>query len=208
MTQETLASSRYSPEAWDLYWRVMLSALYHQKRERFLDGVDRCAQCVGILGGAAAFSQIIGNVRFGWIPAGLVAIVSAVALCYGPGAKARKHSELARDFKRLHAQIMLAGRLEAGETLNKFNAEVLLLEAQEPGALRCLVRQCENELSEAFGSDGDIRPLTRWDRLWMNVVDLDPSRREKKAANKAKAEALSRQATTSVASPPQGESPQ
>lgn len=156
----------------------MLSALYHQKRERFLDGVDRFAQCVGVLGGAAAFSQIIGNVRFGWIPAGIVALVSSVALCYGPGAKARKHSELARDFKRLHAKIMLAGDLKSGEELNKFNADLLLLEAEEPGALRCLVRQCENELSEAFGHDQDVRPLVWWDRLWMNIVDLDPSRND------------------------------
>jgi hypothetical protein len=157
----------------------MLSALYHQKRERFLDGVDRFAQCVGVLGGAAAFSQIVGNVRFGWIPAGIVALVSSIALCYGPGGKARKHSELAREFKRLHAKIMLAGDLSAGEELNKFNADVLLLEAEEPGSLRCLVRQCENELSEAFGHHEDVRSLSWWDRLWMNIVDLDPSRNGK-----------------------------
>lgn len=175
MTQETVESS-YSTESWNLYWRVMLSALYHQKRERFLDGVDRASQAVGVLGGAAAFSQIIGNVAYGWIPAGVVAIVSAIALCYGPGAKARRHSELARDFKRLHAKIMLAGDPLSPEAINQFNSKILLLEAEEPAALRALVRQCENELSEAFGKDEDVRPLCGWDRFWMNVVDLDPPR--------------------------------
>jgi len=165
----------------------MVSALYHQKRERFLDGIDRFAQCVGVLGGAAAFSQILGNVRFGWVPAGIVAIVSSLTLCYGPGAKARKHSELARDFKRLHADITLAGKLIPGDTLNKFKAAYLHLEAEEPAALRCLVRQCENELSEAFGHHGDIDLLSFWDRLWMNVVDLDPSRKRKREEKGEKA---------------------
>ena len=178
MTQETIESS-YSQESWNLYWRVMLSALYHQKRERFLDGVDRAAQAAGVLGGAAAFSQIIGNVAYGWIPAGIVAIVSAAALCYGPGAKARRHSELAREFKRLHAKIMMAGDPPSQQDINQFNSELLLLEADEPAALRCLVRQCENELSEAFGKDEDVRPLSSWDRFWMNIVDLDPSRHSK-----------------------------
>jgi len=154
----------------------MVSALYHQKRERFLDGVDRGCQAIGVLGGAAAFAQILGNISYGWIPAGIVAIVSASALCYGPGAKARIHGGLARSFKQLHARIMLAGDPAPAEQLKQFSSEILLLEADEPAALRCLVRQCENELSEAFGMDGDVRPISWWDRVWMNVVDLDPSR--------------------------------
>jgi len=157
----------------------MVSALYHQKRERFLDGADRASQAVGVLGGAAAFAQILGNVSYGWVPAGVVAIVSAAALCYGPGAKARIHGGLARSFKQLHARIMLADDPAPPEVIKQFNSEILIMEADEPAALRCLVRQCENELSEAFGMDDDVRPMHWWDRLWMNVVDLDPSRRAK-----------------------------
>jgi hypothetical protein len=156
----------------------MVSTSYHQKRERFLDGMDRFAQFVGVLGGAAAFSLFLQATRYAWLPGAVVAVVSASALCYAPGGKARRHGELARDFSKLHAEIVRAGNPLSEERRNHFNAEILVIQAQEPAALRCLVRQVENELLEAFGY-GTPRPLCWWDRLWMNVVDLDPSRNAK-----------------------------
>lgn len=156
----------------------MVSTGYHQKRERFLDGIDRFSQFVGVLGGAAAFSLFLENTCFAWVPGAVVAVVSALALCYAPGGKARRHGELARDFSRLHAEIVRAGNPLSEERNCHFNAEVLVIQATEPAALRALVRQVENELMEAFGTNSGI-PLKPWDRLWMNVVDLDPSRNAK-----------------------------
>ncbi len=43
------------PTPHKLLWRIRLSALYHLKRERFLDGIDRAAKGIAALGGAAAF---------------------------------------------------------------------------------------------------------------------------------------------------------
>jgi hypothetical protein len=162
-------------------WKLRLSARYHQKRERFLDGVDRFTQCVGVLGGAAAFSQVFVQANesqiswWNWLPGACVAVISAAALCYGPGAKARKHAELARDTMRLHAQVVRSGSPTPAQRA-EFHAELLILESEEPGSLRCLVRQCENELNEADGNTEHISSLSFWEHRFMNWFDIDPSR--------------------------------
>jgi hypothetical protein len=156
----------------------MVSTNYHQKRERFLDGVDRFSQFVGVLGGAAAFSLFLKDTAVGWLPGAVVAVVSSLALCYAPGSKARRHGELARDFSKLHAEIVREGNPLSDERRCHYEAEALVIQAQEPAALRALVRQAENELLEAFGHR-PTRPLHWFDRLVMNVIDIDPSRRQK-----------------------------
>ena len=166
---------------WALIWKLRLSARYHQKRERFLDGVDRFTQCVGVLGGAAAFSQVFVQANdsqifwWNWLPGACVAVISATALCYGPGAKARKHAELARDTMRLHARFVRSGSPTPAQRA-EFHAELLILESEEPGSLRCLVRQCENELNEADGNTEHIISLSFWQQRFMNLLDIDPSR--------------------------------
>jgi hypothetical protein len=154
-----------------LQWDAMLAANYHLKRERFLDGIDRFAQVVGILGGATAFA---GLVNWSQIAGAVVASVSAITLCYSPALKARRHAELARDYFKLLAEIARTGLPMTDERRSHFNAEMSLLQSQEPAALRCLVRQVENELHEAFGLEVKM-PLRWWQRLFMNAIDLDPS---------------------------------
>lgn len=104
-----------------------------------------------------------------------MAVISATALCYGPGAKARKHGELARDTMRLHAQVVRSAPSTAAQIAD-FNAELLILESEEPGSLRCLVRQCENELNEADGNIEQISSLSFLEQRCMNLFDIDPSR--------------------------------
>ena len=168
-------------QVWDLTWKLRLSARYHQKRERLLDGIDRFTQCVGVLGGAGAFSQVFVQgaagtpiVWWNWLPSATVACVSAAALCYGPGAKARRHAELARDNMRLHAEVVRCGSPNF-EQVTRYRAEMLVIESGEPGSLRCLVRQCENELNEADGNPQEIKAMDFWERRLMHVLDVDPS---------------------------------
>lgn len=56
------------------------------------------------------------------------------------------------------------GRPLTAVQLAAFDAEVLILESQVPASLRCLVRQCENELNEVDGNIGDIKPKSFWER--------------------------------------------
>src|SRR3989344_580361 len=144
---------------WSVIWRLMVSALYHQKRERFLDGADRLAQ-----------NQVS-------IPAAIVAIVGTCSLCYGPSAKARKHNDLARRFKALHADVLNCQEDFSEAIAKRFEAQILLIEAEEPAALGALVRQCENELSTAIGRSQDVRPISLWQRCFANIFDFDMSDR-------------------------------
>ena len=158
---------------WDLLWRVRLSALYHLKRERFLDGVDKTVKAVSALGGAAAFSQIKSEPIVGlWITA-IIAVLGTISLVYSPSAKARKHAELARDFKRLESDIVAMGFDLTDQQVAQFNATFILLESSEPASLGALVTQCHNELAMAIGQCGHITPLPLWHRLFKNWFDID-----------------------------------
>jgi hypothetical protein len=151
----------------------MISALYHQKRERFLDGVDRCAQAVGMLGGAAAFASILQTNKGLSLPGAFVAVVGALALCYGPGGKARRHAEFARDYKHLQADIVRCGAPLLQQQRCEFEARVLVLESGEPAALGALVTQCHNELCVALGRSDEVTPLSRLQRVFKNWLDFD-----------------------------------
>ena len=174
MTTPTPDSTAMQDGLHDLLWRVRLSALYHLKRERFLDGVDRASSAVAALGGAAAFASIQTNPDFGQSIAGFIAIISAGALVYGPAAKARRHSELARDYRLLEADVVEQTDWSA-DKLAKFNSRYSRLEASEPAALGALVTQCHNELAAAQGSREHITPLRWYERLLKNWFDFDQS---------------------------------
>lgn len=169
-----------SPEItphWDLVWRVRLSALYHLKRERFLDGVDRFSKALSALGGAAAFSQIRAEPLVGLWITGVITVVSTLSLVYGPSGKARKHAELAREFRRLESDIVGAGSELTDAQVTAFNARYLSLESSEPAALGALVTQCHNELAMAIGQHGSITPLPLLHRLFKNWLDIDQTQK-------------------------------
>lgn len=163
----------HADSQWDLLWRVRLSALYHLKRERFLDGVDKVAKAISALGGAAAFSQLKTSPDLGLWITGFITVVSTLSLVYGPSTKARKHSELARDFKRLESDIVALGTTLSPEHLAKFEARYVSLESSEPASLGALVTQCHNELATACGLKGHVTPLPWWQRAFKNWFDID-----------------------------------
>lgn len=115
----------------DLMWRTRLSALYHLKRERFLDGVDRAAS-------------------------------------------ARRHAELARDYRMLEADAAEQTTWTA-DNLALFESRFHRLQATEPATLGALVTQCHNELAAGMGAHGHITPLRWHERLLKNWLDFDQS---------------------------------
>lgn len=167
------ATTPKTPSSWGLLWGIRLSALYHLKRERFLDGVDKAAKAVSAIGGAAAFSQIKDNATFGLWVIGFITLVSTLSLVYGPSTKARKHAELARDYKRLEAEVISVGGAISEPQISKFNSQLVSLEASEPASLGALVTQCHNELCEAIGDKSQITPLPFLHWLFKNWFDID-----------------------------------
>lgn len=166
-------STPKTPSTWDLVWRIRLSSLYHLKRERFLDGVDKASKAVSALGGAAAFSQVKTAGDSGLWITGFITLIATLSLVYGPSTKARKHAELARDYKRLESDIAACGEDISAPQLSKFEAKFISLESSEPASLGALVTQCHNELSESIDAKGHITPLPIWQRLFKNWFDID-----------------------------------
>lgn len=168
-------SDLHSPEESlrELTWEIRLSALYHLKRERFLDGLDRAASFISALGGAAAFAKLQEDPEFGLWVTGLVAVVSMVALVYGPAARARHHAELARDFRLLEADVAVLQSPVTLESVAKLRHKFLVLQASEPPALGALVTHCHNELCEAIGARSDVTPLPWYQGLLKNWFDFD-----------------------------------
>lgn len=169
----TSPSSNEPPSPWELLWALRLSALYHLKRERFLDGADKAAKAITALGGAAAFSQLKDHPAFGMWVVGFITVVSTLSLVYGAAAKARKHAELARDFRRLESEVLAAGAAITPAQVTKFEAQRVSLESSEPAALGALVTQCHNELCEAHGLRDCVTPLPFWHRIFKNWLDID-----------------------------------
>jgi hypothetical protein len=162
--------------AWVLLWRVRLSNLYHLKRERFLDGADRAGKAISALGGAAAFTQIRSTPDAGlWITA-FITVTATLALVYNPSSKARKHSDLARDFKRLEAEIVDCGANLSCDSIAKFEAKFLQIEASEPAALSALTTHCHNELCIAYNKPENVTPLPWHQHLLKNWFDFDQSK--------------------------------
>lgn len=157
----------------ELAWEIRLSALYHLKRERFLDGLDRATSFISALGGAAAFAKLQEDPVFGLWMTGLVAVVSMIALVYGPAAKARHHAELARDFRLLEADLAMVVGVVKDEEVSKLRHKYLVTQSSEPPALGALVTQCHNELCEAIGKRTDVTPLPWYQALLKNWFDFD-----------------------------------
>lgn len=176
MSQSTPAD-KSEISSWNLLWDIRLSALYHLKRERFLDGVDRAAKAISALSGAAAFAQLSAKAEpvIGmWLTAG-VAVVSTLSLVYSLSTKARHHAELARDLKRLEAEMARLGPELQAADLSRLKAAYLEIESGEPAALGALVTQCHNELSASIGEPTHITPLPWHQRVLKNILDFDQS---------------------------------
>lgn len=168
-------NDRHLDTRWDLLWRIRLSSLYHQKRERFLDGLDRACKAATAIAGGAAFAQLRDNPDFGMWVTGGIAIVSTLSLVYGFSGKARKHAQLARDFKRLEAEIVAESTSLSEEKLARFESRLVSLGASEPPALGALVTHCHNELATSIGHTDQVTKLPRHQWLLMNWFDFDQS---------------------------------
>ncbi len=152
-------------------YRCWLSRIYHQKRERFFDACDSLTKAVAVIGGATSITQIFSPKQL-VITAALITVSSTISLVVGYAKKARAHADLAKAFVALEAQIVSKGVFDAPQA-DRFEADVLRLEMNEPRSLGALVRICQNEIATARGKVRDIQPVSWWRRLLAHVYDFD-----------------------------------
>ncbi len=135
----------------DLLWRVQLSAHYHRRRERFLASWDRFFKYVAVVGGSAAASTLVGPQFLPWL-ALAIAAGSAMSLVFGLADSARRHGELASQYKRLEAEVRLLGEHEFTDAdIARWCARLAEIESGEPAAIQGLIALCTAELEQAHG---------------------------------------------------------
>lgn len=156
----------------DVLCRVQISVLYHQKRERFFDVLEKLAKAVAVIGGSAAFARIGGAEAMPYVAAAIT-VTSTVSLVFGFSERSRRHADLARGFRQIEADIAAKGERDFAEPdVTGWVARTISLECGEPPALGALVTICQNELAAAQGQREMIVPLPLWKRMLAQVVDL------------------------------------
>lgn len=168
MTEQETADLRR--RRYETLYRIELSTLYHQKRERFFELLDKLTKGIAVLGGSAALARLGGPDGLVWIAA-LVTFSSTASLVGGFADRARRHSDLANRFCILGSAILAKGRANlTDEIVCDFEARARELEASEPAALSILVRICQAELNASRGSKFTMPPWRQ--RIFAHFLDL------------------------------------
>jgi len=144
-------------------YRAELSALYHQKRERFFELFDKIGKAVAVFGGSAALWKI-GDPEWVSIVAALITASSALSLVFSFSERSKRHAELARSFREIAGDIVGTSDFAIRDAkASEWMGKVCALEAKEPPSLSALVVMCQNELAIARKADVYPQPFyIRW----------------------------------------------
>lgn len=165
---------------WETLHRIRLSLLYHSKRERFFDHLDKVITATTAVAATAGFSMLYqiekqstgtGRLELGVTLA--TAILSVITIVYVPSAKAKAHGQLAAEMRRLLVECEAAGEHWGEAQCNLFGSRVLQAEVGETAQLGALVVQCENEIAVALGQPERVRKLGMWRSLWKHWFDFN-----------------------------------
>lgn len=156
----------------EILYRIELSALYHQKRERFFELCDKLAKAMAVIGGSAALANL-GGASMVKVAAAIITVTSTLSLVLGFSDRARRHAEFARSFRELEGEVVALGERDFAEPdLNAWMARTRALESTEPPALSALVRLCQNELALAQGHPESVHPVAMHQRYLAHLFDF------------------------------------
>jgi len=154
----------------DALYRAELSALYHQKRERFFELLDKLGKASAVFGGSAALWKI-GNPDLVSQIAAFITVSSALSLVFSFSERSKRHSELARGFREIAGDIVGTSDFAIRDSkASEWMGKVCALEAKEPPALSALVVMCQNEL--AIARQATIYPQSFHVRCLAHFFDL------------------------------------
>lgn len=153
-------------------YRAELSALYHQKRERFFELADKLGKAASLFGGSAALWKI-GDENMVKNLAAFITASSALSLVFSFSERSKRHAELAQGFRAIISEILAKSEFEiipvdAGTWMSK----ICTLEAKEPPSLSALTVMCQNELAISKGANDRIRPQSWRTRIFAHFFDM------------------------------------
>lgn len=158
-----------------LVYQARLSALYHLKRERFFDALDKLASTATAVAATAAVATLLkGRQDIDLAVAATTAVLSLVPLVFNPAMKARHHAQLAGEFRRLQADCERAGQRPTEAQCDEFTSRMVDIAAAEPMPMAALVADCQNQLALANG-EGPVAHLGPLQGLLKHWVDFRPA---------------------------------
>lgn len=156
----------------EVKFRAELSALYHQKRERFFELFDKLSKVANLFAGSAALWKVAEAKSLAAV-AVIMSVSSALALVFSWSERARRHSELARSYRDVLTKIAAEGEESLDpKTINAWASELCAIEAKEPPSLAALAVACHNELAIARNQDSEYHPQKFLVRCFMHFFDL------------------------------------
>lgn len=151
--------------------KAEVSALYHQKRERLFDLLDKYNKAIALLCGSAALWKIADR-EIVEITAAIITFFSALGLVFSLSERSKRHAELARSFCLIAGEIVQQGRSFTEADINRWNEMLYKLDASEPPALSALVVLCQNEIALAKGQSNVVLRQSFIVRLLAHFLDL------------------------------------
>jgi hypothetical protein len=156
-------------------YRLRLSCLYHQQRERFFTRLDKTLSVLLLASATAAsatFFKLLDMPAWAGALASVgTTLLALVQLFFDFAGRARHHTQKAADFKRLQAHGERLGAAWTDTQCNEMAALTLEAEAGEPASMSALVAHCQNIL--AVGADASCVRLLPHERWLMNWIDFD-----------------------------------
>jgi hypothetical protein len=173
------AQSEVTDKAWEIRFRIGISRRYNSRLADHYGRLDNLATVINLIGGSAAFANMLGQQTELALYASLsVMVMSAFSLSFRWTDKARLHDDLYRQYTRLNERLIRAGDDALGLALREIEADFVTIEASEPAIRNALMIVCHNEEVEAQGATGK-HPLRWWQRMFATVVTLPPRSWEK-----------------------------
>jgi len=174
---------------WDrrslIIYRCRLSSLYHQKRERFFDILDKTSAALITVAATSAVGAILkGNASWELGIAASTAVLSMIPLVVSPALKARHHAILAAEFRRLLAECEHEGERWDELLCSKMAGRTVEIEAAERAPLAGVVADCQNQLAISRG-EKPVAILRWYHQLLKHWVDMrpDPARHDQTGPN-------------------------
>ena len=153
-----------------LIYCCKLGLIYHRKRERFFDLIDKGSKALTVVLGASLLAPIVKD----WVPI-LGAAVSAfglLALVYGYNDRKQRHKELADSFSSLRAKVETVGDSPTMEQLNQWHGELHVINAKEPPTLGTLVVLCQNEIAVEENHPESVAKVSWYKELFAEWRDF------------------------------------
>lgn len=156
----------------DAIYKAELSALYHQKRERFFDLSDKLTKAASLFGGSATLWKV-GNQEVVSGFAAFITATSALSLVFSFSERSKRHAELAKSFRDVISEIVSKGEHSFDESdTSVWMGKLCALEAKEPPTLSALTVMCQNELAIARNEKSHVHPQSMWKRWMSHFFDM------------------------------------